>query len=274
MSELTLKYYIFDWDDNILFMPTRIHLQLDGEPIDVTTKEYAELRHDKTYQLLNGNPDDAFSGFRDGTGDFVGDTQFALDAKRYAPSFAAFKRALLKARLFCIVTARGHSSATIRAGVETFISTVFSEEEQAEMVQNIQTFNHLAGLDIADEHCLARYLDLNGYVGVSSPGFLKVFEAHALSGLDSGAANPENAKSFAVRQFVIQTVALAQNLPYEGQNEGQTNLRPIAFGFSDDDPRNLATVRNFLETKLTEEFPNVDFFVYDTSGKHAEVEQL
>lgn len=270
MSDIDLKYYIFDWDDNILFMPTVIHLQLDGKPVDVTTKEYAELRHDETYQLLNGNPDDAFSGFRDGTGDFVGDTLQAISAERFAPSFAAFKRALIKARLFSIVTARGHGANTIRQGVELFIDEVLSSAEQQEMVSNIQKFNQLAGLVISEDQCLARYLDLNGYVGVSSPGFLKIFNKHALSGINSGtkaeASNPENAKTFAVRQFVERTLKLVENLP--------AGAKRIAFGFSDDDPRNLATVRHFLDEKLTEEYPNIDFFVYDTSGEKEEVEQL
>ena len=266
MAGLDLKYYIFDWDDNILFMPTRIHLQLDGKPISVTTREYAELRHDKAYQLLNNNPDDAFEGFRDETGDFVGDTQQAIRDEKFAPSFPAFKKALIKARLFSIVTARGHSSATIRKGVELLIETCLSQTEKETMLSNIQKFNRLAGLDIPAEDRLAQYLDLNGYIGVSSPGFLKIFNEHALAGVDSGTSNPENSKTFAVRHFVEQTLELAKNI--------MADVGQIAFGFSDDDPRNLATVRQFLDEKLTTEFPTVDFFVYDTSKGTIEVEQL
>ncbi|MFT5193891.1 MAG: hypothetical protein ACI9EW_000534 [Cellvibrionaceae bacterium] len=269
MSVLDLKYYVLDWDDNILFMPTLIHLQKDGKPVDVATKDYAEIRHDKSYQLLDDDPDKAFAGFRDGTGDFVADIRKALATKEFAPSFLAFKRALRKARLFCIVTARGHSSETIRRGVELFIEEVFSDEEREEMLENIQTFNRLAELDIPKEACLSRYLDLNGYVGVSSPSFLKVLEDHSaleIDAADAQAHNPENAKTFAVRRFVQQTLKLSENLPAETKN--------IAFGFSDDDLRNLATMREFLKKGLAKEFPHVDFFVYDTSGENAEVEQL
>ena len=266
MPDLDLKYYMLDWDDNILFMPTRIYLQRDGKPVDVTTKDFAEIRTDPSYEPLNGDWDQAFKGFRDGTGDFVGDTREAIASESFAPSFRAFKRALREARLFCIVTARGHAAQTIREGVEVFIAEAFTDDERAEMIQNIQGFNGLAGLDIPDDECLGKYLDLNGYVGVSSPGFLKIFEDHAPDGIDTG-ASPEDAKTFAVRKFVKRAVGLADNLPAE--------TRRIAFGFSDDDKRNLATMRKFLDEELVEEFPNVEFFVYNTSsGDKAEVERL
>ncbi|MCH7736746.1 MAG: hypothetical protein IH872_05015 [Chloroflexi bacterium] len=265
MATLDLKYYMLDWDDNILFMPTLIHLQRDGKPVDVTTKKFAEIRSDKSYEPLDGSWDKAFKGFRDGTGDFVGDLRKAIESEDYAPSYRAFKTALREARLFCIVTARDHSAATIRKGVEEFINLALSDEDRADMVQNIQKFHALAGLRVADDKCLSSYLDHNGYVGVSSPGFLKIFENETDIGMDTG-ANPEGAKTFAVRKFVEETIALAKNLPAE--------TRRIAFGFSDDDKRNIAVMREFLESELVKKYPNIDFFVYNTSGAETEVEHL
>lgn len=29
---------MFDWDDNILYMPTKVHVDIDGEPRDITTQ--------------------------------------------------------------------------------------------------------------------------------------------------------------------------------------------------------------------------------------------
>ena len=45
------KYYIFDWDDNILHMPTKIHLEERGEdgawrPVEVSTSVFAIVRTD------------------------------------------------------------------------------------------------------------------------------------------------------------------------------------------------------------------------------------
>lgn len=263
MPELHLKYYMLDWDDNILYMPTTIRMMHHGVPVDVTTKQFAEVRHDPNYRPINDSWDEAFAQFRDGSGDFVADTRQAIVEQAFAPSFAAFKRALLKARLFCIVTARGHSAATIRRGVETVIDQVFSAEEHAEMLRNIQAFNQHAGLEIPDELAFEKYLDLNGYVGVSSPGFLKIFQDQMP---DSVEPTSERAKTVAVAQFVAHTLALAQNLP--------ARTRYIAFGFSDDDHRNLQVMRQFLSETLVEQHPDVAFFVYNTSDEDVEVEKL
>ena len=115
------------------------------------------------------------------------------NGKNFAPSFRAFKTALTEARLFCIVTARGHSAETIRKGVEVFISEALSDDERAEMLLNIQRFHQLARLKVPDDRCLSSYLQHNGYVGVSSPGFLKIFESESPDDLDTG-ASPEGAR--------------------------------------------------------------------------------
>ncbi|HSH03151.1 MAG TPA: hypothetical protein VLL52_11580 [Anaerolineae bacterium] len=250
---LSLKYYMLDWDDNILYMPTKIYLEKDGERVDVSTKDFAEIRRDPSYKPLGGSWEKAFAGFDDNTGDFVGDTRRAIAAGAFAPSYEAFKTALLEARLFCIVTARGHSAETLRQGVEVIIHEVFTEGERAEMLKNIQKFNRLAGFDIADEEALDKYLALNGYVGVSSPGFLKVFENYAPEGIETG-SSPENAKTFAVRRFVEHTLELIDTL--------SVVPRDISFGFSDDDERNVVTMREFLDAELVDAHTHIDFFVY------------
>jgi len=40
-----LKYYAFDWDDNIVHMPTKIILQSeDGDDVEMSTDDFAEYR--------------------------------------------------------------------------------------------------------------------------------------------------------------------------------------------------------------------------------------
>ena len=42
-----LKYYAFDWDDNIVFMPTEIIVATaDGEEVGMGTEDFAEYRLD------------------------------------------------------------------------------------------------------------------------------------------------------------------------------------------------------------------------------------
>ena len=48
LLEFQKRAYSFDWDDNILNMPTHIHLEkMVGDewiPVDVSTSEFAEMR--------------------------------------------------------------------------------------------------------------------------------------------------------------------------------------------------------------------------------------
>jgi hypothetical protein len=274
MQDIDLEYYMFDWDDNILFMPTSIYLEHNGEPVEVTTKRFAEVRKDESYGPIDGDWDKAFTLFSDpplGRGDFVGDTLTAISEGNFAPSYPAFKKALRDAALFAIVTARGHSGATIRKGIECFIEKALSEDEHKEMLENVHNFNRLAGIDIPDDSALARYLDLNSYVGVSHPGFLRMFgddvPDEASNEVDEAAKNPEKAKTYAVRHFVENTLKLIKNLK-------AANIRSISFGFSDDDKGNYVAMRKFMMQELVKEFKNARFFIYDTSGGKIRVEGL
>ena len=41
----TFKYYAFDWDDNIVHMPTKIVLKTeDGDEVGMSTDDFAEYR--------------------------------------------------------------------------------------------------------------------------------------------------------------------------------------------------------------------------------------
>jgi hypothetical protein len=118
-SNLELHYYAFDWDDNILHMPTYIHMdKKEGDkwvPIDVSTSEFAIVRNDReNYRLVNNNPDEAFSEFRDsghrGESAFIEDVKLALSKNQYGPSWDSFIDCLKEGALFSIITARVQTS--------------------------------------------------------------------------------------------------------------------------------------------------------------------
>lgn len=263
-----LKYYMFDWDDNILHMPTTIHLeQKTGkgwEPIDVGTAEFAAIRHDtEQYRPRNGDWDEAFSDFYDsgkrGAQSFIEDTQAALQPvidspERAAPSFHRFKKALIAGSLFAIITARAHSAQSIRKGVEYFIDHALNDEERLQMIKNLRRFIKLFGEDgtlLTDGEVLARYLDLNRYRGVSSPEFQQI-----MGRTPSSAESPEEAKQFAVQDFVTHVINMIRARGVEAS---------ISMGFSDDDSHNVAAVTDYLNQELARQFPDVKFVVYDTS---------
>ncbi len=264
-----LKYYMFDWDDNILHMPTQIHLERKTDEgwkaHDVSTAEFARIRKDtEQYRPVDGDWDRAFSDFYDvgerGDNIFLEHTAAALKPiiegqKEGAPSFHRFRKALIKGRLFAIVTARAHGSRSIRRAVEYYIDRVLTPVERKEMVRNIRRYSDLFGEDVSavsDEEMISRYLDLNRYRGVSSPEFQE------LIGRDTGdSGRPEFGKQMAVREFVQHIVQLIRSRGVEA---------PISMGFSDDDPHNVEAIEDYLEEELAKEFPDIKFVVYDTSN--------
>jgi hypothetical protein len=141
LNEIANRSYIFDWDDNILFMPTKIKMDKNEGgnwvPVDVSTEEFAQVRTSPEYRLRNNDPVVAFEDFRL-TDSFLHDTVEAISNESFAPSFEKFKEALIYGNKFAINTARGHKPEALKQGVKTFIDLIFSDEEEQTMVNNIR----------------------------------------------------------------------------------------------------------------------------------------
>jgi hypothetical protein len=271
VADRDFKYYIFDWDDNILHMPTRIHLeqrQPDGTwaPHLVSTSVFSVIRGDTTrYRPPDGEWAKAFVEFQDYANEsesaFLRDTRLAIERvitgqEAPAPSFETFRRTLIEGRLFAIVTARGHASATLRKGVHLFIDLVLTPAEREEMMANLRgyrvCFDHSTHLG-TDEEELACYLGHNRYHAVTSPGF-----SQRLADEAPGPVTSEERKQFAIRDFVEHVIEILAR-------RGNQLSRPISVGFSDDDPANVAAVDAYIRRELAQHFPGIKFCVYDTS---------
>jgi hypothetical protein len=269
VADRDLKYYIFDWDDNIFHMPTKIHMERlteDGTwaPHVVPTALFSVIRKDRAhYRPPNGNWEEAFREFRDIDIDnenvFLRDTREVINkvvrgATPAGPSFTTFKQALVEGRLFAIVTARGHSPAVIRQAVRYFIQTVLSASERATMLSNLR--GYAACFDpqrrfASDADVLAYYLDHNKYHGVMSLEFRRMIGSEQTASPDT-----EERKQFAIRDFVEHVIRIARERGLD---------KPISVGFSDDDEGNVVAVENYIRAALAEEFPGVKFVVYYTS---------
>jgi len=271
VGERDLKYYIFDWDDNILHMPTYIHLErrLANDtwvPHLVSTALFSVIRNDTAnYRPPEGDWEKAFVEFRDLATDdiskFLVDARLALDRvlqgiENAPPSFETFRKTLVEGRIFAIVTARGHCSSTLRRGVEMFIERVLSAAEKAEMLANLRGYvAYYDGEDVnlakSDAEILSDYLALNKYHAVTSPQFRQLVE-----GVLPDPDRSEARKQFAVRDFVEHLFNIIERIGAK---------RPISVGFSDDDPANVHAVEEYIRTELARRFPSVRFVVYDTS---------
>lgn len=269
VSEKKLRLYGFDWDDNILEMPTKIYLKNNkGEKVGMSTEDFAHYRSNvgvKPFKykknIIVGFDNDAFRDFRR-PDTFLKDTKKAISKDKTAPSFQKFKENLIYANPFSIITARGHDPKVIRKGVRMFVDLVLEPEEKEKMVDNIiSMFEHeelfskdfLGKLNrLSDDQIIDLYLDEKGdYYPVSSEEFGEKF------GLETsgGAANPEHAKKVALLDFVEKYDDLIRSGKYVS----------ASLGFSDDDPRNVKAMVEFIQDELTKMYPKIKFRVYDTS---------
>ena len=247
LKEFKKRAYSFDWDDNILMMPTRIHLDysvngLAWVPVSVSTEEFRSIRHKlgTEFRFLNDHEGEAFKDFKEYDA-FISDTKEALDNRRYGPSFNKFKEALISGSDFSIITARSNPPRAIKDGIKLIIRKSFSYDEQEEMK------NNLNGVTM-DE-----YLNLQDYHPVSSEEFINKW------GLDIGSTNPEEGKKIAFEDFVDRVVDRVSSYQDTDDFEG------ISIGFSDDDISNIEVVEKLIEEKLKQKYPDIKFLVYDTS---------
>ena len=256
-SDRVLLYYAFDWDDNILRMPTKIRMENKvGEewiPTEVSTADFAEVRGDsENWRILDNNPDEAYANFRDtgpmGGDIFLEDAKKAISSGRFAPAWDDFVECLSNGSLFAIITARGHESESMRVGVEWIIDNVLTEEQLYNMYNNLLKFSYFYDISTDQERILKGvpsqnelvklYLDNCDFIGVSAPS------------RGGSAANPEKAKEDALLSFKSKVDRFA----------GQLGMKAM-IGFSDDDLGNVAHIEDLADRLNHEEFPNIIKFV-------------
>ena len=250
-----MKYYAFDWDDNILMMPTVIHMEhlVDDEwvPEDVSTEKFSKVRNTDGWR----SAPNAYLEFQDigprGTKAFMEDMLLALKNKDYGPSWDKFIHCLTSGSIFAIITARGHEPDTIRKSVEYIIKNILTVEERNEMCANLMAFQDMFVQnfdilrDISFSTLLSAYLDKCDFVGVSSPSFQEKYSGDA--------AKPEKAKTIALNEFVDRVNAYGQKIGGD-----------VRLGFSDDDPGNVNKVREYFN-EISNNYKDISFSVIDTS---------
>ena len=274
-----LKYYSFDWDDNILSMPTVIHCEklINNEWIieDVSTSKFANLRKnnfildDVEYRIVNNNIVEAFSEFRDdgirGSNAFVDDVRCAINSQSFSPGWNDFLECLISGSIFSIITARGHESESIKKGVEYIIDNYLIESQQLEMFYHLKRYRYLFGpLDENDKYdnilntkpseniLFINYLNNCDFIGVSSPS--RTQEGVAL--------NPETSKENALTLFIERVDTYASSIGYEAK-----------IGFSDDDIKNIQHMENLFKNIHKEKFPNVLEFTLKNSNNPNDVKK-
>ena len=258
MGTPDMKYYAFDWDDNVVHMPTKIILKNeDGDEIGMSTDDFAEYRHqigDEPFnykgETIIGYSDEPFKNFQT-----PGDKDFLIDAMRakLGPAFDDFREAINNGSIFSIITARGHNPNTLKEAVYNYIISGFNGIDKDELVKNLRKYRDINDdEDMSDDELIKTYLNMNRY--------------HPVSYNDpEGAANPDEAKVRAMEKFVEYIKEMSYDLDKKVylKKEVSNNFIPTkpTIGFSDDDIRNVEVMKKHFKDK-----PDNIVKTYSTAG--------
>lgn len=265
----SLMYYAFDWDDNILNMPTVIYMEKKvGEnwvEVEVSTHEFAKIRGDKeNYRILGEDPEKAFAEFRDfgsrGDNAFLIDTIKAIADRDFGPSWDKFIECLKGGYLFAIITARGHEPETIRKAVEYIIDNVLSNDDKFLMYNNClyhayvfakdSDFDRIYSGQLSKSKLIKQYLDNCDFFGVTSDYFTSQFG-------EATASNPEKGKEIALKYFVDKCFKFGISIG-----------KPVKLGFSDDDPKNVDHIYKIFHEELSGVYDAMEFYLFKTTDKY------
>ena len=257
-EELTpdMKYYAFDWDDNLMYMPTKIIVKdNNGNEIGMGTEDFAEHRVDigKTPfeykgKTIVGFAENPFRNFR-----VEGDKNFLLSAMiaKTGPAWGDFVECINGGSVFAIITARGHNPKTIALAVKKLIEGNMHGISKKELVWNLKKYNKIVkeNPNVTDDKLIDFYVfKLNKYYPVTFG--------------EGSAQNPEEGKVKAMREFQQYVKKISSQLnakPYL-KNDVSNNFIPT-IGFSDDDLRNLEKMKKELGDE-----PDNNIQMYSTYG--------
>jgi len=253
-----MKYYAFDWDDNIVHMPTKIVLKTEsGDEVGMSTDDFAEYRSqigkepfDYKGNTILGFAEDPFRNFRT-----AGDKDFLVDTMRakLGPAFSDFREAINNGSIFSIITARCHNPNTLKQAVYNYIIDGFHGIDKDKLIKNLKKYRTFTDEgDMSDDELIKSYLELCKFHPVSF-------------GDETGAANPEEAKVRAMEEFVSYIKAMASVLNKKAyiKNDVSNNFVPEqpSIGFSDDDIRNVEVMSKHFKDK-----PDNIVKTYSTAG--------
>lgn len=236
----TIKYYAFDWDDNLMYMPTKIYLKDDeGTSVGMSTEDFAEYRteigqepFDYEGHTIVGFDEDAFRDFR-----VTGDKKFISDAMTAptGPAWDDFVEAVNNGSIFAIVTARGHTPSVLKNTIYNLIKKNKHGLDQQELVKNLRKYRDIADEeDLTDDELIRTYLEMCKY--------------HPVSFGEGSAANPEELKVSAMKQFVEYVKNMSQRLQEKAFMKNKISNYFVPFiGFSDDDLKNVQTMKKHFD---------------------------
>jgi hypothetical protein len=236
----TMKYYAFDWDDNLMYMPTKIYTKDDkGKVVGMSTEDFAEYRTEIGKEpfeyeghTIVGFDENPFRDFN-----VPGDKGFLRDAMKAptGPAWDDFVEAVNNGSVFSIITARGHTPSVLKNAVYNLIKKNKHGLSEKELVKNLKKYRELADEeDLSDDELVRSYLDMNRY--------------HPVSFGQGSAANPEQLKVDAMKEFMTYVNNLSRQLQEKAFMKNKISNYFVPYiGFSDDDLRNVQAMKKHFD---------------------------
>jgi hypothetical protein len=248
------KYYAFDWDDNIVFMPTQIMVMTENEEeVGMSTEDFAEHRHELGVEPFNykgttvvGYASNPFRNFR-----LEGDKRFIIDSMVASPgpSWNDFVECINGGSIFAIITARGHNPETLKEATYNYIVSSHNGINKNTLVENLKKYRNFS----ADEK-LEEGFDLNFTDKDLIDEYLDLCRFHPVTFGEGSAANPEEGKIKAMRSFITYCKELAKEIGEKAffKNDVTNQETVPSIGFSDDDLKNVEKMKEFLSSEYEE----------------------
>ena len=265
-GKIVFNYYAFDWDDNLMKMPTKILFKKTGtdEIVEVDTHKFAQIRSKLPELGLEFLPNDAsFQNFRDNP---QANEQFksdALSAPIVSGPWTKFVKAINMGSYFAIITARGHSPQTLKEAVKGLIDANREGIKKERLIRSLKRYRKLLGQpDVPPETLVEDYLNNCQFSPVSNPQISGAYKTQDESGNEvNAAASPEELKVKEFERFEKSMLSKSQDMnAILGQDNQFIESGEFRIGFSDDDIKNI---KHFAKAK-----PNVATFATDpTTGR-------
>ena len=248
------KYYAFDWDDNIVSMPTKIILKdEDGDEVGMSTEDFATYREeigkepfDFDGHTIVGFGEEPFRYFG-----VKGDRQFIIDSMlaKPGPAWPDFIEAINNGSIFSIVTARGHTPSVLKEACYNYIVSNTNGIDSDELVKNLEKYRDLADEEnVSKREMIREYLDLCRFYPVTYG--------------EGSATNPEEGKIKALDEFSEYVLKMSQYIQKQAFLKKKINNYFVPkIGFSDDDLKNVDVVKKHFEKN-----PENIIKTYSTAG--------
>ena len=234
--EIPMKYYAFDWDDNLMYMPTKMYLKSeDGNEVGMGTEDFATYRtkigkepFEYEGEMIENFADEPFRDFKVG-----GDKKFLRDVMTSElaedAAWPDLVEAINNGSIFAIITARGHRPTTLMLGIKKLIESNRDGIDSDMLYDSLVKMRENAGETPEDKETeIMKYLQLCRFYPVTYG--------------EGSAQNPEESKIIAMNKFINYVKAQAEKLNIrlakKLENKVRNKFVPI-IGFSDDDIRNV-----------------------------------